>query len=147
MYFKKKYVKKCQYYFWFIFYYLNKKYIGTYGKSLNNLLFFRSVIFGRLGVEIAKAIVTSILPYESAWSGDLKLLTQFHIAVKESVQDVQYSIDCISDFISKRNLSREVSNLTSLNVIETISSLQIAEEVSLNIYVPMDINNFILFLN
>ncbi|XP_022917898.2 protein gone early [Onthophagus taurus] len=88
------------------------------------------IIFGRLGVEISQAIISNILPYDNVWTSDLKLLTQFHITVNESLNAIKSPMRCIEDSIilGKKLSDKTTANLTSLNVIKTISAVRIAEE-------------------
>lgn len=97
---------------------------------MKRFVFSRAIIYGRLGNDITKAVLSSILPYDSAWSTDYKLLTIFHSEVNESLRITQKSRNCLKDFITKKQLSTsEVANLTSLETFKEIISLSVAREV------------------
>ncbi|XP_048525943.1 protein gone early isoform X2 [Dendroctonus ponderosae] len=61
----------------------------------------RPVIYGRLGTEIASAILSAILPYGSLWTADKKILSPFHTIVAESLKSVQSNVQCISTYLSQ----------------------------------------------
>jgi len=56
----------------------------------------RPLLYGRLGVKISLAILSSILPYGNLWTSDRKILSPFHSQANESLQYVQASIECLS---------------------------------------------------
>ncbi|KAJ8977685.1 hypothetical protein NQ317_000449 [Molorchus minor] len=89
-----------------------------------------SIIYGRLGVEIAEAISSSVLPYDSLWTADRKILSPFHMTVEESLWTVQSPMECLSDQISKGNLAIPgyMNNETSLKALVHLWGLSIANE-------------------
>lgn len=91
----------------------------------------RSIIYGRLGVDIANAIVASIFPFESAWKADSKLLSPFHMIVNESLWIVQKQEDCLKKTIA-RNDSHfgNAETVSVLSLAKQLTALSIAHEVS-----------------
>ncbi|KAJ8937633.1 hypothetical protein NQ314_011773, partial [Rhamnusium bicolor] len=89
-----------------------------------------SIIYGRLGVEIAEAVVSSVLPYGSLWTADRKILSPFHMTVEESIRTVQSSNKCLSDHISNLNLEipYDTANETALKTLKHVSAISIANE-------------------
>lgn len=90
-----------------------------------------SVIYGRLGVAISRAVIESVLPFESAWTWNNKLLSSFHGTVNESAQSVEATSKCLSDFISSNQLSVEsAGNWSTLSALKHLSAVSVAQEVS-----------------
>lgn len=95
---------------------------------------YSSVIYGRLGVEIAEAVVSSIMPYNSLWTSDLRILSPFHVIVNESMMDAHKSTKCLAEYILNLNLDVPslTANETALKTLLHLSAVKIANEVSCN---------------
>lgn len=90
----------------------------------------RSIIYGRLGVDIANAIVASIFPFESAWKADSKLLSPFHMIVNESLWIVQKQEDCLKKMIATKKLDfGNDETFSVLTLAKQLTALSIAHEV------------------
>nr|XP_023011571.1 protein gone early [Leptinotarsa decemlineata] len=89
-----------------------------------------SIIYGRLGVEIAEAVVSSIFPYDSLWTSDRKILSPYHMTVEESIKSVQPSLKCIESHISNSNwnLSQVASNETALKTLIHVMAVDVAKQ-------------------
>ncbi|KAF7270096.1 hypothetical protein GWI33_016897 [Rhynchophorus ferrugineus] len=89
-----------------------------------------SVLYGRIGQEIAESLITSILPYHSLWTSDKKILTPFHMTVNESFRSVTNSRRCLSRYLSRLDLDvpMQVRNETALSIIQELSALSITSE-------------------
>ncbi|KAG5881500.1 hypothetical protein JTB14_001644 [Gonioctena quinquepunctata] len=89
-----------------------------------------AVIYGRLGVEIAEAVVSSIFPYKSLWTSDRKILSPYHMTVDESLKSCQSSLTCIEDQIlnSKWISYHAASNETSLKTLIHLTAIDVARE-------------------
>lgn len=88
-----------------------------------------SIIYGRLGMEIAEAVATAILPFKSAWTAEGKLLSSYHESVNESSRLIRHSMHCLTEFAKDNNLAETKSvNLTSLNTYKYLSSLNLARD-------------------
>lgn len=108
------------------------RYDQFYKKPVNLLanIIFSSIIYGRLGVAISRAVIESVLPFESAWTWNNKLLSSFHGTVNESVKSVEATSKCLSDFISSNQLSVENSgNWSTLSALKHLSAVSVAQEV------------------
>ncbi|CAG9770513.1 unnamed protein product [Ceutorhynchus assimilis] len=86
--------------------------------------------YGRLGVEIASAILSSILPFGSLWTADKKILSPFHMTVNESLKTTQPGVDCLYNYILKSiaNIPASRARATALNALKEISAVKIAHE-------------------
>lgn len=69
---------------------------GQYHTGHGNVVFDRPVMYGRLGTEMAAAILSSVLPHDSLWTSDRKLLSPFHKTVNQTFDSVRPSTVCIS---------------------------------------------------
>ncbi|KAJ8924797.1 hypothetical protein NQ315_000950, partial [Exocentrus adspersus] len=89
-----------------------------------------SLIYGRLGVEISEAVISSILPYDSLWTADKKILSPFHMTVDESIKSVQPATECLSDYALNLNLAvpYDSANETFLTVLKHLSAVSVANE-------------------
>ncbi|XP_049819342.1 protein gone early [Aethina tumida] len=92
-----------------------------------------SIIYGRLGVEIANAVLSSILPYGSLWTGNNKLLSYDHNTAIDSLKSVGSSTECLSKFILNLNLDVPAAtvNETSLELIKQFAAVKLAHEALL----------------
>ncbi|KAJ8949296.1 hypothetical protein NQ318_006721, partial [Aromia moschata] len=88
------------------------------------------VIYGRLGVELAEAVVSSVLPYNSLWTANKKILSPSHMTVDESIRAVQSPIKCLADVISNKHstVPEQVVNETSLRALIHLSAVSVAQE-------------------
>lgn len=91
---------------------------------------YRFVLYGRLGLEIAKAFAESILPFGSTWRAENNLLTKYHPAYNESIDSVTEPSNCLSNAIIRDNITNPVFNLTTLNALKHITAVNIAYRVS-----------------
>ncbi|XP_050300559.1 protein gone early [Anthonomus grandis grandis] len=93
----------------------------------------RPVIYGRLGVEMAQAILSAILPYGSLWAANNKVLSYLHMAGNDSVKLVQPSLTCLARHILKLNPNIPTSRLngTALTVLKEVLAVKIAHEALL----------------
>lgn len=91
----------------------------------------RSVLYGRLGVEIAEAILSSVLPYGSFWASNRKMLSPFHSIVNNSLNSIETQRKCLFNYILNFNLDLpySIANETSLNLFKHISAVNVANEV------------------
>lgn len=89
-----------------------------------------SILYGRLGVEIAEAVISSILPYDSLWTADRKILSQYHKTVEDSIKSVHSAINCLTDYASNFNLALpyDKANETSLRNMKHLSAVSVANE-------------------
>lgn len=89
------------------------------------------MIYGRIGVDIASAIVDSIMPWQVSWTLEKGLLSQYHSIVNQSQQVASYPRKCLAKFLVNQKLaSEEVAVLTSLSTFKLLSALRIAHTVS-----------------
>ncbi|KAF2899070.1 hypothetical protein ILUMI_07107 [Ignelater luminosus] len=89
-----------------------------------------SILYGRLGVQIANAILSSVLPFDSAWNANSRLLSHYHSIVNESHQSVDSTRSCLTNFVlaHELGLSENSAELTSLSVLKHSSSINIAHQ-------------------
>lgn len=93
-------------------------------------LFCRSIIYGRLGIEIATAIVSSILPYDSSWSRNEGLLSSYHLVGNQSLKVANAPQICLSQFVTRNKFAtEEIAQLTSLSTLKHITALRLADTV------------------
>ena len=102
--------------------------------SFHNKMRFRSIIYGRLGVEVAVALVSSILPYHSFHSIASRFESwtnpQLALVFNESLQEFQHSIECLTEFISVEGLwEKEVDYFTALNSLKYLLALDTVVKV------------------
>lgn len=85
-----------------------------------------------MGVQIANAILSSVLPYDSAWSANSRLLSPYHAIVNESHQSVNKTRSCLANFVLAHELGllENSAELTSLSVLKHVSTVNIAYQVS-----------------
>lgn len=102
---------------------------------------FSSIKFARLGVTIAEAVISSVLPYYSAWNGDYKLLSPYHLTVNESHAAIDSSKQCLKEFIGTHRLATvDVSDATILSTLKYLSAISVAYEV--NVYILILVKKF-----
>lgn len=95
-------------------------------------MFCSSVIYGRLGVYMANALIASIMPFESAWTSDKKLLSPFHIVVNESIWAIQSAERCLKKYIVEENACfKGVEDSVVLAMVKELSALSVAHEVKI----------------
>ncbi|XP_018570152.1 protein gone early [Anoplophora glabripennis] len=89
-----------------------------------------SILYGRLGVEIAEAVISSILPYDSLWTSDRKILSPYHKTVDDSINSVHSALKCLSDYASNLNLVLPYgkANETSLRNLKHLSAVSVTNE-------------------
>lgn len=80
---------------------------------------------------MANAVIASIMPFESVWTSDKKLLSPFHIVVNESIWAIQNAQECLKRFIVKEEMCfKGVEDSVVLSLVKELSALSIAQEVS-----------------
>lgn len=106
-----------------------KNILLTYGYKFNTF-FRRSVIFGRLGVDISEAVLSSVLPHGSSWTDGLKLLTRFHSIVNESISALRYPTQCLQKFVLENHFANDFeSNITMLATFKHLTAVKVAHKV------------------
>lgn len=82
-------------------------------------------------MEIANAVLSSILPYGSLWTGNNKLLSYDHNTAIDSLKSVGSSTECLSKFILNLNLDVPAAtvNETSLELLKQFAAVKLAHEV------------------
>lgn len=89
----------------------------------------RPVLYGRLGVEISNAIAQSILPFDSSWTADSKLLSAFHSAVNQSINSLQSAKACIrNQAIGQKLTNAYFANITTQETVKNLFAVNIAAE-------------------
>lgn len=84
-----------------------------------------------MGVEIAKAVIESILPYQGSWIQERGVLTQYHSVVNQSEQITNEFRQCLNRFLINNGLTtKEIAHLTSLEAAKSLSAIKIAHTVS-----------------
>ncbi|CAH0547692.1 unnamed protein product [Brassicogethes aeneus] len=93
----------------------------------------KSIIYGRLGVELSNAIISAVLPYDSLWTSDRKILSPFHSTVKESLESAEKSTDCLGKYILGLNLAvpASLANETALKMLKQMTAVSVANEALL----------------
>lgn len=89
-----------------------------------------AIVYGRLGLEIAQAMTSAILPYDSLWTADRKILSPFHMTVNESFKSVEKAATCLSRYILDINLDIPViiANETALSIVTELTAVTVAKE-------------------
>lgn len=91
-------------------------------------------------MEIAEAVISSVLPYDGLWTADRKILSPYHMTVEESIKSVRSVIKCLGDYAAnlKLDLPYDKVNETSLRNLKHLSAVSVANEVctNTNIYTP-----------
>ncbi|XP_025829538.1 protein gone early-like isoform X2 [Agrilus planipennis] len=86
-----------------------------------------SILYGRLGVQIANSVISSITPFHSGWSSNLKLFLPVNFIVNESLRISQEPRDCLSKYFIENNMASDVSaTVTSLSVLKELSAIKFA---------------------
>lgn len=91
----------------------------------------KSIIYSRLGVSMAYAVVSSIMPFENGWSNNLRLLSPYHMVVNQSITSLRYPRVCLKKFLvnSKLMENEELANLTTLSTYKYLAALRVAHQV------------------
>ncbi|KAK4877518.1 hypothetical protein RN001_010024 [Aquatica leii] len=92
----------------------------------------RSILYGRLGVSIAEAVISSIFPYESMWTADLKLLSPFHLTVNESYETMTNAKNCLSNFTESNLGFKPTPELITLNTGKHLFAVSTAHQALKN---------------
>ncbi|KAB0795937.1 hypothetical protein PPYR_09998 [Photinus pyralis] len=87
-----------------------------------------SILYGRLGVEIAEAVTSSVLPFDSQWTADFKLLSPFHLTVNESYEAIGSTRSCILDFIENNNLAPKFSSELTISTLKHLFAVSVAHQ-------------------
>ncbi|KAL1516794.1 hypothetical protein ABEB36_000651 [Hypothenemus hampei] len=89
----------------------------------------RPVLYGRLGVEIAEAILSAILPYDSLWTSNRKILSPFHMTVNESLNSMRESVECL--------MHKKINKEAALLALKHLLAVRVAYE-SMNVASSME---------
>lgn len=83
-------------------------------------------------MELAHAVISSVLPYGSLWTSDRKILTPYHMAVNESLASVETGTRCLRDFILGLHVDipHSTADEIALNTLKYISAVGVANEVN-----------------
>lgn len=91
---------------------------------------FRSVLYGGLGVQLASAFVSAVLPWDVLYGASGKLLPSDHVTVNQSALEVQGSIKfLIQDLVKSSHISESVANRTALAAMKRIAAIRQAHLV------------------
>lgn len=95
------------------------------------VLSYRPVLFGRLGVHLARAIVSATLPWNNLYAANGSLLGPLDPAVNQSLLMTEPSTTCLSKFVVSKKLAEQptTANRTAMDTVEWITSVQQAYEV------------------
>ncbi|KAF5286137.1 hypothetical protein FQA39_LY16420 [Lamprigera yunnana] len=92
-----------------------------------------SILYGRLGVSMAEAVISSILPYDNMWTADLKLLSPFHLTVNESYAIIVNAKYCLENFLEHATIaSKSDPELVTLSTLKHLFAVNIAHEALRN---------------
>lgn len=89
------------------------------------------MLYGGLGVEISSAILSSVYPPGVAYGNDGVLLSVNSVAVNRSISVTAEARSCFSQFVKEQQL--EVANNTAISAMTSVSSVQYALQVWLEI--------------
>lgn len=88
------------------------------------------VLFGRIGVHIARAIVSATLPWNNLYAANGSLLGPLDPAVNQSLLMTDQATTCLYKFVMSKKLADlpVTANRTSLDTVQWIASVQQAYE-------------------
>lgn len=88
------------------------------------------VLFGRIGVHLARAIVSATMPWNNLYAANGSLLGPLEPAVNQSLSMTQHSTTCLSKFVMSKKFAEfpMTANRTALNTLQFIASVQQAYE-------------------
>ncbi|XP_065160757.1 protein gone early-like isoform X2 [Atheta coriaria] len=85
----------------------------------------KSINYARIGNDIAFALVSSILPFDSGWTADAKLLSQYHLAVNESQKVIDKPTRCLTKLIEENHyVQADFASLSALNTYKYLTALE-----------------------
>lgn len=89
-----------------------------------------AVLYGTLGVEIAREMVSSLLKYSALYSSNGTLINNHSLVANLSLTAIDHQLKCINDFCVQNEISdAKTSNRTSLNTFINISAVKQASKV------------------
>ncbi|XP_021937704.1 protein gone early isoform X2 [Zootermopsis nevadensis] len=84
-----------------------------------------SVLYGGVGVQLASAFVSAVLPWDVLYGADGKILPSDHVIVNQSALEVQGPIKfLIQDLIKLSHVSESVANRTALAAMKQIAAIR-----------------------
>lgn len=88
------------------------------------------VLFGRIGVHLARAIVSATLPGNNLYAANGSFLSPLDPAVNQSRFMIDQAMTCLSKFVVSKKLVQQPStaNRTALDTVQWIASVQQAFE-------------------
>jgi hypothetical protein len=96
----------------------------------------RPVLYGGLGVQLASAFVSAVLPWNVMYGADGTLLAPDHVIVNQSVQAAQGPLKfLIQDLINTGHISESVANRTALATMKQIAAIRQAHLVCISLAV------------
>jgi len=113
------------------------KYVNFLKKLQDLTLFFsRPVLYGGLGVQLASAFVSAVLPWDVMYGADSKLLAPDNLIVNQSAHAVQDPVKfLIQDLINSGRISESVANRTALATVKQIAAIRQAHLVCISLAV------------
>ena len=97
---------------------------------------FRPVLYGGLGVQLASAFVSAVLPWNVLYGADGRLLPPDHVIANQSAHAVQGPVkSLIQDLINSGHISESVANRTALATIKQIAAIRQAHLVCVSLVV------------
>lgn len=98
--------------------------------SVSYALVFRSVLYGGVGVQLASAFVSAVLPWDVLYGADGKILPSDNVIVNQSALEVQGPIKfLIQDLVKLSHVSESVANRTALAAMKQIAAIRQAHLV------------------
>ncbi|XP_066139998.1 protein gone early [Euwallacea fornicatus] len=94
----------------------------------------RPIFYGRLGAQLAFAILSAILPYGSFWTSENKMLSPFHTQPTESFNSILPDINCLSRYIDDSNttsVSQSKLSEGALLLVKELTAIRIGNEALL----------------
>lgn len=93
-------------------------------------------MYGGLGVQLASAFVSAVLPWDVLYEADGKLLPSDHVIVNQSANTVQGPVKfLIQDLISSGHISESLANRTALATMKQIAAIRQAHLVGISLVV------------
>lgn len=84
-----------------------------------------SVLYGGVGVQLASAFVSAVLPWNVLYGADGKLLPSDHVTVNQSALAAQGPIKfLIKDLVKSGHISESVANRTALATMKEIAAIR-----------------------
>lgn len=84
-----------------------------------------AVLYGSLGVEIAREMITSLLRYSALYSSNGTLINDNGLVANLSLNSVNHQINCLNDFYVENAIGDvQIANRTSLSTFINISAVK-----------------------